>query len=84
MWRAAGQLVFSMVVTVMVLGAISFFGPGSAFQTEPQDLAAGYKRDATEQLMLTPDYSAEDVSDGQVLQVLYEPDDGVEGGDEQY
>jgi hypothetical protein len=65
MWRAAGALVSSMAVTVVVLGVISFMAPVN--ETAFRDTLSAYSADAA-----ILDWTDEQVSDGQVLNTLYE------------
>jgi hypothetical protein len=72
MWRAAGALVSSMAVTVAALAVISFAVPSSE-TTIQQDVVSAYSADAA---ILGPiDLSDAEVSDGQVLNTLYEVDE---------
>lgn len=72
MWRAAGALVSSMAVTVAALAVISFVVPSSE-TTIQQDIVSAYSADAA--ILGQIDLSDAEVTDGQVLNTLYEVDE---------
>jgi hypothetical protein len=72
MWRAAGALVSSMAVTVATLAVISFVVPGSE-TTIQQDIVSVYSAD--EMILGQIDLSDDQVTDGQVLNTLYEAEE---------
>jgi hypothetical protein len=72
MWRAAGALVSSMTVTVAALAVISFVVPSSE-TTIQQDIVSAYSADAA--ILGQIDLSNAEVTDGQVLNTLYEVDE---------
>jgi len=69
-WRAAGALASSMVLTVAALGALTFAIPGSAETALVQDIAAN-SYSAEEVIFNQAEIADEKVSDGQILKSLY-------------
>jgi hypothetical protein len=72
MWRAAGALVSSMAVTVAILAIMSVMLPGRETVLE-QETVSAYSADAA--MLGTFELSDDQVTDGQVLNTLYEVED---------
>jgi anti-sigma factor RsiW len=72
MWRAAGVLVSSMAVTVAALAVRSFMVPGIESKIEGETVSV-YAADA--EIFDQFDLSDDQVTDGQVLNTLYEAEE---------
>lgn len=72
LWRAAGALASSMVVTVAALAVLTFAIPGTQIASGPQRASSGY---SAEEVILDQVAQAEDESDSQVLTVIYGEDE---------
>jgi hypothetical protein len=72
LWRSAGALVSSMAATVAILAGLSFIVPGS----DNMDTVSANNYSAEEMFLNTNESAEDQVSDGQVLNTLYnEADD---------
>ena len=69
LWRAAGALASSMVVTVAALGVLTFVTPGNPDVSGIQDLASNTY--SAEEVILNTETADEQSSDSQVLKSLY-------------
>jgi anti-sigma-K factor RskA len=70
LWRSAGALVASMAATVAILAGLSFVGPA----TDPTLDTVSVNSSADETIFNQGDFD-EQVSDGQILNTLYEADE---------
>lgn len=69
LWRAAGALASSMVLTVAALAALTFVTPGNQEIPAIQDIAANSY--SAEEVILNQELADEQASDSQVLKSLY-------------
>lgn len=70
LWRAAGALASSMVVTVAALGVLTFVAPGNEDVSSPSDMAANSSV-AEEVFLNQSDLADDQASDSQILSSLY-------------
>lgn len=76
LWRTAGGLASSMAATVATLAILTFVVPGT--QTAESQSASVLNAYSTEAVVLDENLAAVDqMSDGEVLATLYDPDDEV-------
>jgi anti-sigma-K factor RskA len=71
LWRAAGALASSMVVTVAALGVLTFVAPGNP-EVIPDIAANSY---SAEEVILNGETADEQSSDSQILKSLYGAED---------
>jgi anti-sigma-K factor RskA len=75
-WRAAGALASSMVATVAALAVLTFVIPGSQTNSGPQDMTSSLNAYSAEEVLLDQgDAFNDQVSEGQILRMLYGAED---------
>lgn len=83
LWRASRQLVVSMVMVVLVLVALAFFGPALT-KTDSSELAArSFEPESAEQVIFDADSQSSEITNRQAFTTLYGADE-TEGDNGQY